>query len=203
MKKKIVAFILVFALALALGIGGTLAWLTAESGTVTNTFTIGKIEITLAETTEDEYKIVPGWSYEKDPTVTVLADSEACWLFVEVTESDVILVDSDTKAETKMNFDDFLTYSIVSTGDKKWTPGDGTNIPANVYYQKVAASTTAQEFPVLTDDEVSVPGDTVTMSVREQLKAAPTLAFKAYAVQLYETNGVEFEAAEAWAKINH
>ena len=50
MKKKIVSLVLVFALALALGIGGTVAWLTAQTQSVVNTFTIGDINIELDET---------------------------------------------------------------------------------------------------------------------------------------------------------
>ena len=48
MKKKILALTLVFALALALGIGGTVAWLTAQTDSVVNTFTVGDITLSLS-----------------------------------------------------------------------------------------------------------------------------------------------------------
>ena len=71
-----------------------MAWLTDTQNTV-NTFTIGKVEITVDEaavTPEgapiegadrvkgNVYHLVPGKTYVKDPTLTVLADSEAAYV---------------------------------------------------------------------------------------------------------------------------
>lgn len=117
MKKKILALALVFCLALALGIGGTLAYLTSTD-TVTNTFTVGNVSIKLdeakvndkgqpvkvtkndngGETVEvvenladatrvdkNSYKLLPGHSYTKDPTVTVNAGSEEAYVRMIVT----------------------------------------------------------------------------------------------------------------------
>ena len=81
--RNTVTAILMFVLVLSFTIGGTLAWLTDTTEPVTNTFTYGDINITLAETTE-VYKMVPGNSISKDPSVTVESGSEACWLFVKV-----------------------------------------------------------------------------------------------------------------------
>ena len=87
MKKKTLALVLALTLLVAGVVGGTLAWLTAQTAEVKNTFTVGDINIGLTETTTD-YKMVPGNTIAKDPTVTVKANSEACWLFVKVTESE-------------------------------------------------------------------------------------------------------------------
>ena len=99
LKKAMLAF--VCALALVVGsVMGTMAYLTSED-TVTNTFTVGNVVITLdeaptnlnGEVTSDkdedrvqanEYKLMPGHEYAKDPTVWVDADSEDAYLFVEV-----------------------------------------------------------------------------------------------------------------------
>lgn len=74
---------------------GTMAYLT-DSKTVTNTFTVGSVAITMDETdvdrstpnadrdTENHYKLLPGQTYTKDPTIHVGADSEECFLFVKV-----------------------------------------------------------------------------------------------------------------------
>lgn len=77
----------------------TIAYLTSTTGTVTNTFTLGKVAITLDETTVDtygepigsgdptqsnSYKLIPGHTYTKDPTVHVTSGSEVCYLFVKV-----------------------------------------------------------------------------------------------------------------------
>ena len=76
MKKKTLALVLALTLLVAGVVGGTLAWLTDQTAEVKNTFTVGDINIGLTETTAD-YKMVPGNTIAKNPTVTVKADSEA------------------------------------------------------------------------------------------------------------------------------
>lgn len=70
-------FIAMLALVLVIGcaVGGTIAWLTAQTDPVVNTFTYGDINIDLKETTGNDYKIIPGVDIEKDPKVTVKANS--------------------------------------------------------------------------------------------------------------------------------
>lgn len=158
--------------------GGTLAWLTSTTDPVTNTFTVGDINITLDETTSD-YKMIPGYTIAKDPVVTVEANSEKCYLFVKVTES--------------TNFGDYMTYQMASG----WTAVDGTT---GVYYRVVEPSTSEQKFSVLKDDQVSVLG-TVTKAAMETANASkPTLTFQAAAVQYNKNNTTEFTVAEAYAQ---
>lgn len=158
--------------------GGTLAWLTATTDEVTNTFTVGDINITLDETTSD-YKMIPGYTIAKDPKVTVAANSEKCYLFVKVTKS--------------TNFDNYMTYEMASG----WTAVDGTT---GVYYRVVEPSTSEQKFSVLKDDQVSVLG-TVTKAAMETANASkPTLTFQAAAVQFNKNNTTEFTVAEAYAQ---
>ena len=102
---KVMLIILALMLMIGATVGGTIAWLTAESDTVTNTFTVGSIEIDLWENeydpdtntlgkgeveTQDDYKIVPGATNPKNPTVTVVKGSEACWLYVTI-ENNLVL----------------------------------------------------------------------------------------------------------------
>lgn len=174
MKKKTLALVLALTLLVAGVVGGTLAWLTDQTAEVKNTFTVGDINIGLAETTTD-YKMVPGNTIAKDPTVTVKAGSEACWLFVQVTES--------------TNLKDFITYAIANG----WT-----ELEAGVYYREVPVSNADQTFSVLADDAVTVKSD-VTRTMLETAKTdAPTLTFKAYAVQKDNVAS----ASDAWAKVN-
>lgn len=176
MKKKTLALVLALTLLVAGIVGGTLAWLTDQTAEVKNTFTVGDINIGLTETTTD-YKMVPGNTIAKDPTVTVKANSEACWLFVKVTES------TDLK--------DFITYAIA----EGWTALPGVD---GVYYREVPASAADQTFSVLADDAVTVKSD-VTRTMLETAKTdAPTLTFKAYAVQKDNVAS----ASDAWAKVN-
>lgn len=176
MKKKALALVLALTLLVAGIVGGTLAWLTDQTAEVKNTFTVGDINISLTETTAD-YKMVPGNTIAKDPTVTVKANSEACWLFVQVTES------TDLK--------DFITYAIA----EGWTALPGVD---GVYYREVPTSAADQTFSVLAGDAVTVKSD-VTRTMLETAKTdAPTLTFKAYAIQKDH-----FATADAaWAEVS-
>ena len=96
MKKTL---LVLCALALIAGsVFGTLAYLT-DSEAATNTFTVGKVGITLdeakvtpggkpvtpaARVQKNEYHLLPGQTYTKDPTIHVSDDSEGCYLFVKV-----------------------------------------------------------------------------------------------------------------------
>lgn len=178
-------FVAMLALVLVIGcaVGGTVAWLTAQTNPVVNTFTYGDIDITLGETTGNNYKIIPGVDIEKDPKVTVKANSEACWLFVKV--------------EKEGTFTDKVTYSIAND----WTPGDGEKIPANVYYRAVDAATDNTSFEVLKDNKIYVSGE-LTKSDIQSITVQPKLTFTAYASQLHKDATAEFTAAEAWENVN-
>ena len=175
-----VALVLVVALA---SVGGTIAWLTANTAPVTNTFTVGNIDIALAETTGTSYKIVPGNDINKDPKVTVNANSEACWLFVKVEEANWPTAKESDGTTLKVKYE-------IADG---WTALAGEN---DVYYREVTSQTTAQEFPVLADNKVTVSGN-LTKAEVNAITTNPTLKFTAYACQ---KDNVSTEA-DAWAKI--
>ena len=178
-NRRIALTVCLMLVVMAASIGGTVAWLTATTGSVVNTFTYGDINIGLTETTKD-YKMVPGNAIAKDPKVTVEANSEACWLFVKIVESD--------------NFDTFMTYEIA-TG---WKALDEVKYPG-VYYREVEATTADTPFYVLRDNQVQVKDD-VTKGQLNLLTTAtyPTLTFTAYAVQKDNVA----TAADAWLKVN-
>lgn len=112
--RKILAMVMALALTAALAVGGTLAYLTSHDS-VTNTFTVGNVQITLDETdvkpdgTKDtdarvqtnEYHLLPGHSYIKDPTIHVGSTSEDCWLFVKV-EDGLAAIEADTTIAAQM-----------------------------------------------------------------------------------------------------
>ena len=176
MKKKALALVLALTLLVAGVVGGTLAWLTDRTAEVKNTFTVGDINIGLTETTAD-YKMVPGNTIAKDPTVTVKANSEACWLFVQVTES--------------TNLKDFITYAIA----EGWTALPSVD---GVYYREVSASDADQTFPVLAGNAVTVKNTVTKEMLTAKDFANPTLTFKAYAIQK-----AHFDTpAAAWAEVS-
>lgn len=162
-------------------IAGTLAWLTDTTDPVVNTFTVGNIDITLAESTGNTYKMVPGYTIDKDPEVTVKAGSEDCYLFV--------------KLEKSSNFDTYMTYEMADA----WTQLSDVN---GVYYRKVTGVTSDQSFDVLKNNQVQVK-DGVTKAMMDSLtkETYPTLTITAYASQLMDGE-TEFGAAAAWENVN-
>lgn len=87
MKKNIIALCLVVSLAAIALLSGTMAYFTDTTEKKTNAFTVGNVEISLAEpswTASADHTLIPKVRYAKDPTVTVAADSQDCYLFMEV-----------------------------------------------------------------------------------------------------------------------
>lgn len=180
-STKTLVALLSLVLLLGCSLGGTLAWLSDSTDPVINTFTVGDINISLDESNDLDLTIVPGVPIKKDPKVTVLEGSEACWLFVKIEES--------------ANWPDELTYTIA-TG---WTKLTGVT---GVYYREVDAETAknGDDWQVLAGDNTYPDGvvtvsDTLTKSELQELASNnPTLTFTAYAVQ---QEGVD-TAEEAW-----
>ena len=95
--KKILSLALCAVLLVAGTVATTVAYLTSTTEVVNNTFTVGNVSITLDEadvdvygvkngTTRDttnQYKLIPGHKYVKDPTIHVGATSEDVLLFVD------------------------------------------------------------------------------------------------------------------------
>lgn len=184
-RSKALLLTLCAVLLAAASVLGTTAYLTSKTKVITNTFTVGDINIELTETKPEskQAKIIPGVDIEKDPKVTVKANSEACWLFVEVKEEGTFVANK-------------VTYSIADG----WTALTGVD---GVYYREVDAVTADTDFYVLKGDEAHKNG-VVTVSedlTKEDIKGInvqPTLTFTAYAVQ---KEGID-TAAAAWAKVN-
>ena len=107
MNKKLVTTLVACALVGVVGVGGTFAYLTANTNEVQNTFTIGSVHFDLdngldeslatrddsgvyqLDTTDrrltQEYAdILPGETVVKDPTIHMADDSEMAWVFAEV-----------------------------------------------------------------------------------------------------------------------
>jgi len=212
---KPLAILLALTLLLGCAVGGTLAWLTADGGTLTNTFTESDIDITLTETkpTNKTAPMVPGWTIDKDPKVTVTEPSEDCWLFVKITES------------TNPDLDTYISYAIASG----WESVDDkdNNEDTIVIGRKVYKGEGKNGFDIIgytdtmgttgTDDDVFVPNKVLVKEDVDKTKMGaitgdntpkPTLTFNAYAVQLFKTNSDgkkdvttdEFTMSEAWAK---
>ena len=193
MKKRTLALLLALVLVFGAAVGGTIAYLTDTTDPVTNTFTVGKVDITLTETfntdTNNDQKndawqaqLIPGTTYAKDPVVTVTADSEDCWLFV--------------KFEEKNDAATYLNYTSNLTAENDWTRGDGTNIPSNVWYRAVNKADATKSFHLLDGDTVTINSTAVT---NENMNTAANaqLVYTAYACQK-----ANMTAVDAWAAVN-
>lgn len=197
-KRHHKSVVLMLALVMLLGCvtGGTIAWLTAKSEDVENTFAPSTIGIELKETKND-FKMIPGWTIDKDPIVTVAKGSEDCYVFIVVEES--------------VNLDKFIAYNIdannwikledagVDTNETvyytKYTKRDDVDISIKVLAGGSYGDYTWELNQVLTKPEV-------TKQMMDELTDNPTLTFTAYASQLYKNNTEEFEPIEAWKNIS-
>lgn len=211
--KKIVAALLAVVLLIGVGIGGTLAWLTATSGTVTNTFTVGDVNIELKEHAlvdgeldtdtevdeEDTYKIVPGTSQPKDPFVRVMANSEDSWIFVQIKE-----VNNTAGTDLK-----YVEWQI---DDSLWTHLDTNgSIHTYVLTNNYTTKTADETYDVLLGDTVTYNSNLTKANLEALDKDAvdttgygtieddemPQLIFKAFAVQAEAAT----DADDAWSQI--
>lgn len=176
MRKKLITAIIALTLTLCCLVGGTLAWLSVETQQLTNTFTYGDINITLTETTGNTYQMIPGNEIGKDPTVTVKANSEACWLFIKV--------------EKDNNPDAYLDYSIA----EGWNELSSVT---GVYYREVDKVAADTSFAVLTGNKVVVKNSVTKTQLNDIKTNYPTLKFTAYAVQKANITS----ATDAWSVV--
>lgn len=197
--KKILALALAAVLLMGITVAGTIAYLQAESETVTNTFAPSGIAIELDESeynaennslvantevqANDDYQFIPGRNLPKDPTVTVDAT---------VTDVDIFLfLTVDT---TNWTVPADITYDI----DSKWT-----KLENGVYYTTWAAGEDV-DFNVLVDKQIVV-GTGLTENEMATIPESVSLSFHAYAIQQQgfagKTDSEAGDAALAWAEI--
>ncbi len=191
MKKKAWVSLVAVVLVLCCAVGGTLAWLTAQSNNVVNTFTPSNISIGLEETTGKDYKMIPGWTIDKNPKAWVEDGSEECYLFVK-------LVWANNTFDTNKSY---VSYTPAAG----WTALEDED---GVYYREVSKAGMSKDkgatnsFPILLNNKVTVSGD-ITSAMMTDFEngtaTKPTLTITAYASQLYKNNTDKFTPAEAWA----
>lgn len=168
-------------LLVTMAVGGTLAWLVDETTPVTNTFTPADIDIELGETTPTSYKLVPGTVYNKNPKVTVKADTDVeIYLFVKVEEIG--------SPATYLTYETTM-YTVAEDGTKT-AKAPWALVPdqTDVWYRTVAPQTPAddQSWNLLVGNETYDDG---IVTVKDSLKETemPTgevkLQFTAYGIQ--------------------
>lgn len=206
-KTKAILMALCAVLLVAASVMGTLAYLTSTD-TVTNTFTVGNVQIKLDEAPVDangnkttgervkanNYKLLPGHTYDKDPMVTVLKGSESCYVkmtvtFTKAAELDAIFAPNG--AEMTSIFQGYDSSKWISKGNTEDT-GKNTRTYEFWYNGTVAAPDTNVALDALFD-QIVVPGF-ITNTQLETIKGM-TITVNAYAIQ---ADGFD-NAEAAWA----
>lgn len=191
MKKKTKALMLVLCAVLLVtaSVLGTMAYLTSTDQVV-NTFTVGKVAITLdeaqvkedgtpvagaARVKENAYHLLPGHTYTKDPTVHVQANSENSLIFVKV-ENGIANYEAGTT----------IAAQIAENG---WTALTGVE---NVYYKNYVKSAAITDLPVF--GNFTIADHANDTDGWNSISADTKVTVTAYAVQ---HDGFA-SAAEAW-----
>lgn len=199
MKKRTVALVLAIVLVFAVAVGGTVAYLTSTAN-VKNTFTVGSVNIKLDEAkvtpdgkavtpaervTANDYKLMPGHVYTKDPTVTVLNGSEESYVRMKVTFNNAAAIiamctdpeyaDEVTGVENAfplirmVNFveanaakwDGIIPDNMVETGEllanPKYFVKDNDTLTFYFYYNEKVAAPNADKVLETLFDSITVP----------------------------------------------
>ena len=170
MKSKALKLWSILLTLILVGVGVTFALIARSSHTLNNVFAVGEIEITLTETTGNQYTLTPGVDIAKDPTVTVKAHSEKCLVFV--------------KAQKSNDFDKYVTFAVADGWIKLPSEND-------VFYREVASSASDQSIPILSGNQVTVK-ETVTEEELNAITQKPKLTFYAYAIQSEGMQNAEY-----------
>lgn len=180
--KKVLLLALCAILLVGATIAGTVAYLTSQK-TVTNTFTVGKVSITLTEdkinvqtgekltgseagTTDklQNIELVPGREIEKNPVITVSNDSEECYLFVKIENG--------------------LTSAGTINGMEDWVLVDTTlNTDTVKYYRYKTTANAGDEIDVFTSFTCNA-----TITEYDAALDGATIVITAYAIQAENLN---------------
>ena len=192
-KKKVILTVLCAVILVVGSVLGTMAYLTSQTATANNTFTVGNVKITLdealvnddgtvvtgdnaARVTKNTYKLMPGHTYVKDPTIHVASGSEDCWLFVKVDNGISSIEDNSSTIASQM----------AANG---WTVIDNNK---NVYAYRSTVSA-GNNISVFGEFKIDGNADTSTYT-------SATIDITGYAVQAdgFSTAAAAWAAAPAW-----
>lgn len=206
-KTKVLGLVMAAVLLVTATVFGTMAYLT-DTDEVVNTFTVGSVAIKLDEAdvkldgtyetdhdsrvSANDYKLMPGHEYIKDPTVTVVKGSESSYVRMLVTLS-------NASALKEVFGADFLPENYVEGWDSTtWVASgitENTDDNTITYEFRYKDTVAAPDADVVLDDlfeSFTVPG-TVTNDQLAKLKGM-TITVNAHAIQ---ADGFE-DAVEAW-----
>lgn len=196
-KKKALLMMVCAVMLVLVSVMGTMAYLTSQD-TVTNTFTVGKVAITLDEAKANadgslfdqgatrvkanNYKLLPGHTYAKDPMVTVLEGSENSYIkmtvtFTKAAELDAIFAPAGADMTSIFNGYDGSNWIA-----KDVTKDTVKNTRTYEFWYKEAVAAPSENVPLdALFDSIAVPG----FITNEQLATIEgmTITVNAYAIQ--------------------
>lgn len=195
MKKKLMT-VLALVLVIAMSVAGTYAYLTSQD-TVTNTFTVGNVQIKLDEAKANpdgslvanadrvkanSYKLLPGHTYNKDPMVTVKAGSEECYVKMTVTFTKADALDAifaPTGADMTSIFNGYNSANWIYKGNTEDTANNTRTY--EFWYKDTVEALNADVALDALFDSITVPGGIKN----DQLKTIEgmTITVNAYAIQ--------------------
>ena len=209
-KMKALTLVLCAMLLVVASVMGTLAYLKATTDVVKNTFTVGNVKIDLDEAKvteygievqgagrvkENTYKLLPGHTYVKDPTVTVEEKSEQCFVRMQVTVKNVDVLKKAFPQfvdETTGVF--MLQYLVEGWDNSVWEYKSYNNGVYEFWYTKIVDARNAEQVlePLFT--HVVIPGtiDNDTLATLD----AHFIDIVAHAMQADGFN----TPADAWAQ---
>lgn len=204
-KMKVIGLLLAAVVLVVASILGTMAYLTDEKE-VMNTFTVGKVQITLDEEdllgdvgdrTEEgnEYRLLPGLEYTKDPTVTVLKGSDESYVRMLITVSNVTLLQSFIGQGNAADWKEYVNLSddwIYE--DESYDLGTDSVTYEMRYKDPVDASLDDVKLPALFTT-ITVPEEITSDELEELVEKEFNVTFVAHAIQAAGFGG----AGDAWA----
>ena len=203
MKKKYLLYIFCAVLISFISIKATTAYLTSTKSEV-NVFTIGQVGITLDEAEVDElgnkksnkrvienkYHLMPGYTYLKDPTVTVKKGSNDSYVRVLVTLNNIV--------ELKAIYgEDFTPNNIYSNWGENWLyigkkENEDKSITFEYRYKEVINGLNGDQKLEPLFENFTIPGETK----KSELESLSELNVKIVAQAIQKT-GFENEK-DAW-----
>lgn len=190
--RKLLTLVCCAVMLVCVTVGATVAYLTSQD-TVTNTFTVGKVGITMDETDvdmngdpipnatsrvhENEYKLMPGHTYTKDPTIHIDDATEESYLALTVAVTNASA--SDTLFGTNSGVD--IADVLVGLDTTKWTISSTVTNDVRTYIMVYNETITGSTADIVVFREVQVPG-TITNDQLDTLNDT-TMTINAYAVQ--------------------
>ena len=236
MKKKIISLCLVVILALTAIGGATLAYF-SDTKAQTNTFTSGFVGITLNEAVVEEnaqgnlvaksdgsrtegdqsYRLYPGMTVTKDPTITLSANSEDAYIAAKITIKgdlhDLYGVDP-TKVYYNLDITQFVSGGLIQTGSTQGWNWNGlnmiyTDVNGNVSYQDASNGSNQEWVMYLFLKDAKKANDTIklfeTLTISKDYNNTEmakvngaTVKVEAFAVQAHGFNANQTDATNCF-----